>query len=145
MSKIVGVTVGTPLSLSRIKSEVEPVIEVHEKNKANPHGVTASQIGLGNVNNTSDMNKPVSTAQAAAIRTARNSLFIVGDTAPTNVPALWFNVSPGGAVNNVAMLSLDDDETGYDVHLQVGDEIYGVGNATVNQGATEGHYDFTVL
>ena len=30
-------------------------------------GVTASMVGLGNVNNTSDANKPVSTAQAAAI------------------------------------------------------------------------------
>ena len=72
-------------------------------------------------------------------------VFAVSDTVPTRGPVLWFNTAPGGAVNNAAMLSLDDDETGYDVHLQVGDEIYGVGNATVNQGATEGHYDFTVL
>ena len=33
----------------------------------NPHGVTASQVGLGNVDNTSDLNKPVSTAQQAAL------------------------------------------------------------------------------
>ena len=45
MSKIVGVTVGTPLSLSRIKSEIEPSIEEHENNKKNPHGVTADQVG----------------------------------------------------------------------------------------------------
>ena len=32
----------------------------------NPHSVTKTQIGLGNVDNTSDVNKPVSTAQAAA-------------------------------------------------------------------------------
>lgn len=33
----------------------------------NPHGTTATDLGLGNVNNTSDINKPVSTAQASAI------------------------------------------------------------------------------
>jgi hypothetical protein len=32
----------------------------------NPHGVTKAQVGLGNVDNTSDNNKPVSTLQAAA-------------------------------------------------------------------------------
>lgn len=32
----------------------------------NPHNVTKSNVGLGNVDNTSDANKPVSTAQAAA-------------------------------------------------------------------------------
>ena len=35
----------------------------HKNNKSNPHGVTKAQVGLGNVDNTSDVNKPVSTAQ----------------------------------------------------------------------------------
>ena len=39
----------------------------HTGNTSNPHGVTKVQVGLGNVNNTSDANKPVSTEQAAAI------------------------------------------------------------------------------
>lgn len=39
----------------------------HLANKSNPHGVTKAQIGLGNVNNTSDANKPVSTATQAAL------------------------------------------------------------------------------
>lgn len=42
----------------------------HGTNTSNPHKVTKSQIGLGNVNNTSDANKPVSTAQQKAIDTA---------------------------------------------------------------------------
>jgi hypothetical protein len=33
----------------------------------NPHGVTKAQVGLANVDNTSDANKPVSTAQQAAL------------------------------------------------------------------------------
>lgn len=39
----------------------------HISNKSNPHGVTKSQVGLGNVDNTSDANKPVSTAQQAEL------------------------------------------------------------------------------
>ena len=34
----------------------------HMSNKSNPHEVTKSQVGLGNVDNTSDLDKPVSTA-----------------------------------------------------------------------------------
>lgn len=40
----------------------------------NPHNVTKGQLGLGNVDNTSDMNKPVSTAQAAAIAVVQTDL-----------------------------------------------------------------------
>ena len=46
----------------------------HKSNTSNPHKVTKSQIGLGNVNNTSDVNKPVSTAQKKAIDAVNTSL-----------------------------------------------------------------------
>jgi len=39
----------------------------HVLDDENPHNVNKIQIGLGNVNNTADANKPVSTAQATAI------------------------------------------------------------------------------
>lgn len=39
----------------------------HIGNTLNPHRVTKVQVGLGNVDNTSDMNKPVSNAQQAAL------------------------------------------------------------------------------
>lgn len=41
----------------------------HTANMNNPHGVTKDQLGLGNVDNTSDMAKPVSTAVQAALDT----------------------------------------------------------------------------
>ena len=46
---------------------------LHTVNTNNPHGVTKAQLGLGNVDNTSDANKPVSTAQASAIADAKKS------------------------------------------------------------------------
>lgn len=38
----------------------------------NPHKVTKAQVGLGNVDNTSDLDKPLSNATASAITTLRN-------------------------------------------------------------------------
>ena len=42
-------------------------LTAHVSDTANPHNTTKSQVGLSNVDNTSDMNKPVSTAQQAAL------------------------------------------------------------------------------
>ena len=50
---------------------LETKVNNHIANKSNPHAVTKAQVGLGNVNNTSDADKPVSTAQAAAIADAK--------------------------------------------------------------------------
>ena len=50
---------------------LETKVNNHIANKSNPHTVTKSQVGLGNVNNTSDADKPVSTAQASAIADAK--------------------------------------------------------------------------
>ena len=50
---------------------LETKVNQHIANKSNPHAVTKTQVGLGNVNNTSDANKPVSTAQATAIANAK--------------------------------------------------------------------------
>ena len=50
---------------------LETKVNNHIANKSNPHAVTKTQVGLGNVNNTSDAGKPVSTAQATAIADAK--------------------------------------------------------------------------
>jgi hypothetical protein len=41
----------------------------HTSNTANPHAVTKSQVGLANVDNTSDLAKPISTATQSALAT----------------------------------------------------------------------------
>lgn len=50
---------------------LETKVNNHIANKSNPHTVNKTQVGLGNVNNTSDADKPVSTAQATAIADAK--------------------------------------------------------------------------
>lgn len=46
---------------------VQTNLETHINNKSNPHKVTKAQVGLGNVNNTSDANKPISNATQTAL------------------------------------------------------------------------------
>jgi hypothetical protein len=42
-------------------------LDAHINNVGNPHATTKAQVGLGSVDNTADADKPVSTAQAAAM------------------------------------------------------------------------------
>lgn len=46
---------------------VQTNLKTHINNKSNPHEVTKGQVGLGNVDNTSDANKPISTATQNAL------------------------------------------------------------------------------
>lgn len=46
---------------------VEGALNTHTSNTSNPHNVTKAQVGLGNVDNTSDLNKPISTATQSAL------------------------------------------------------------------------------
>ena len=68
---------------------VNEKVDLHIANKSNPHGVTKAQVGLGNVNNTSDADKPVSTAQATAIADAKAA----GTNAQTNLTTHMQNMS----------------------------------------------------
>lgn len=61
-----------------------------------------------------------------------------------NVVIMGVGASGGNGTEPV-MLNMDILEDGYSVRAEVGDEIYGIKNATVNQGATEANYDFTIL
>lgn len=69
--------------------DVNEKVDSHIGNKSNPHGVTKAQVGLGNVNNTSDADKPVSTAQATAIADAKAA----GTNAQTNLTTHMQNMS----------------------------------------------------
>jgi|GEM_PF-3500588 len=63
-----GTTTGTVFEGSRGKT-VESNLDAHVTNRSNPHSVTKSQVGLGNVDNTSDANKSVKYAISAGSTT----------------------------------------------------------------------------
>ena len=59
----------TYLKITDAQSEyaTQENLTAHTSNTENPHNVTAAQVGLGNVNNTSDADKPISTATQNAL------------------------------------------------------------------------------
>ena len=64
-------TTSDPIALSQeIVTKIDnntTNLSTHTLNESNPHKVTKAQIGLGNVDNTSDVNKPISTATQTAL------------------------------------------------------------------------------
>lgn len=64
------VKLGSDVNLSGYATTAS--LNSHTTNKSNPHGVTKSQVGLSNVDNTSDKAKPISTATQNALDTKAN-------------------------------------------------------------------------
>lgn len=60
--------------ISQNITEIESNLTSHINNKNNPHNVTKQQIGLSNVDNTSDLNKPISTATQNALNTVKQEI-----------------------------------------------------------------------
>lgn len=73
----------------------------HTDRTDNPHSVTKAQVGLSNVDNTSDADKPVSTAQQAAIDSVGGGggvgslLFNKDDLSHVNHNKMWTNAAYG--------------------------------------------------
>lgn len=67
----------------------------HVQNTSNPHSVTKAQIGLGNVDNTSDLDKPISTATQAALDGKVDDVKVNGYTV----------VSDGEAIINIKTIN----------------------------------------
>jgi hypothetical protein len=77
----------------------------HLTNTNNPHSVTKAQVGLGNVDNTSDANKPVSTAMQAALNEKQDTLTFDGTyNASTNKAATVSTVT--NAINSLDVSSV---------------------------------------
>lgn len=79
-------------------------IDAHKANASNPHGVTKAQVELGNVNNTADMDKPVSTAQAEAIATAERKAENAQAAAEKRVSKAIFAGSNNALVADMAVM-----------------------------------------
>jgi len=66
----------TPIYSAAKTGELDAVVasnvNTHKARTDNPHSVSKSQVGLGNVDNTSDANKPVSTQQETALGLKEN-------------------------------------------------------------------------
>ena len=89
ITRIEGLISDEAATRAQADTTVNAKVDSHIGNKSNPHAVTKAQVGLGNVNNTSDADKPVSTAQATAIADAKAA----GTNAQTNLTTHMQNMS----------------------------------------------------
>lgn len=67
---VIAATDSVLVALGKLQAQITS----HIANTSNPHSVTKSQVGLGNVDNTSDANKPVSTATQTALNAKENTI-----------------------------------------------------------------------
>lgn len=88
---------------TQVAQNVQDNLEAHINDTDNPHSVTKQQVGLGSVDNTSDNDKPISTAQ----QTALNGKLDKVTTSTTSQQAYVKN-----ADGTQDMVNVDFDETG---------------------------------
>ena len=90
--------------VSRCISELQQKLSSHATSKNNPHGVTAAQVGLGNVSNVADKDKRVAYADASGSAAKVDNSIVIrlkgGNTEGTD--KFTYNGSGGKAVNITA-------------------------------------------
>lgn len=96
----------TLVNIDTTINNVQNNLTTHINNKANPHQVTKEQVGLSNVDNTSDANKPISTATQNALNdkfsaTEGNALKQIVNDMPDLV------VTGGSLIHNSDSVSLN--------------------------------------
>ena len=85
---------------------LETTVSNHTGNTSNPHNVTKAQVGLGNVDNTSDLNKPISTATQAALDDKADADDLTSHTGNTSNPHNVTKAQVGlGNVDNTSDLN----------------------------------------
>lgn len=75
------------------------VVSGHINNTSNPHNTNKSQVGLGNVDNTSDLNKPLSNASINALANKADNVLVSGHINNTSNP---HNTTASQVGNNIA-------------------------------------------
>lgn len=94
-----------------LKQEIENTeseINLHKSNIDNPHNVTKSQIGLSEVDNTSDLDKPISNAQRSELDLKQNI---------TDISLLTSSKQISGAINELKT-SVDNNEKDVQAELK---------------------------
>ena len=97
-----------------LKDEIDAIsggtgvqLQVHLDDLSNPHQVTKAQVGLSNVENTSDADKPVSTAQQAVLDSKVDK--IIGKGLSTNDLTDMLLMSMNGAISSSAFIVYSGD------------------------------------
>ncbi len=113
-------------------------LTAHTGNTSNPHSVTKAQVGLSSVDNTSDVNKPISTATQTALdgKVDKTGDVMTGSLTATTLTAGTATDALGTALsvirNNVAVGRIDNNASGLRVQAQNGSlQLRGTGNTGI--------------
>ena len=118
-------------SLKAIPQSIADTLSEHTNRKDNPHEVTKAQVGLGNIDNTADIDKPISTATQEALNNKLNTsggiiagnLTVEGDLTVTGTETvndvenlnvkdqMIYSNSTGATLSGVAGLGIKTDNT----------------------------------
>ena len=116
-------------------SAASDAVSGHTSRTDNPHSTTAAQLGLGNVDDTSDANKPISTAAQIALNLK------IASVSSTDNAVVRFDGASGAVQNSGAII----DDYG-NLHVPAGGGI--VSNEAFGTGAlksnTTGHHNSAV-
>lgn len=116
----------TPKEEIATKSE----LTAHIDDKNNPHEVTKTQVGLGNVDNTSDLNKPISTATQTALNAIQTQ---IDGKQPKSASAYNMGNTSGGwtAMSTSQQDALNSGATTTNI-TQIGTNTTTIGNHIAN-------------
>lgn len=124
---------------AKLKPVIAPLaktadLTAHTGSKSNPHGVTKAQVGLGNVNNTADANKPVSAAQKSYVDNFQPAITALSATSGTLTLAV--NKVYSAAITGNTTFSLPTPGN-KNVFNQIKVMLKVTGTPTINWGTTQ--------
>lgn len=124
---------------AKLKPVVAPLaktadLTAHTGSKSNPHGVTKAQVGLGNVDNTADANKPVSAAQKSYVDNFQPAITALSATSGTLTLAV--NKVYSAAITGNTTFSLPTPSN-KNVFNQIKVMLKVTGTPTINWGTTQ--------
>jgi len=122
-------SIGTRITSTQSSvSSLSNLLFPHISNRDNPHNVTAAQVGLGNVDNTSDADKPVSWAQNAMFSSFSNTLMqhIMHRDNPHNVTTTQL-----GHIRELVTPTMNPN---WSLNTPQGAQVFAVGDIVIMQG-----------
>lgn len=134
-------TVAEVDALLNNKADASDLTE-HIADTSNPHGVTKAQVGLGNVDNTSDANKPISTATQAALDLKADAATTLAGYGITDAKIENGVITLGSAsITPITDVSDKADKADFDAHVADVSNPHSVTKAQVGLGNVDNTSD----
>lgn len=109
----------------------------HLSNTSNPHNTTASQVGLGNVDNTSDASKPISNATQTALDLKSNKTEVATDLFKSITPTI---ITGKTVETSIYSIPLPTDGGNYIIRLFSQAQITTFAGSAINHKVRLGSY-----